>query len=188
MKNPLLAITRFMNCLEQNGHIPGNLLQSHKCTTDTDTHHSVWCCRTAPRERLFTTLFSFLKSCILCSCKGGKGGHRSHAPLPVAGRPEPLEGFSAPHCDASSGSPSLTPQGASKTKIWAAQMCWRTLLCLPNTRGQGKPRLQFHLRDLPPADNVVSLRCSFLKEEKRSQSVFFLTRNFHFSDCLCCHG
>lgn len=35
--------------------------------------HSTRCCRTAPRERLFTALFIFPKSCILCSCKG----HRS---------------------------------------------------------------------------------------------------------------
>lgn len=64
----------------------------------------------------------------------------------------------------------LNTQDTSKRKIWAAQMCWRTLLCLLNTRGQSEPHLQLRLRVLPPADSLVSLRYSFCKGKEKSQS------------------
>lgn len=70
----MLVITRFMNCLEQNGHTPGNLPQSHKRTTDACTHRSFSpVLQNCTKGEAFHCPFHFPKSCILCSCKG----HRS---------------------------------------------------------------------------------------------------------------
>lgn len=37
--------------------------------------HSGWCCRTAPREKLFAALCSFPEACTLCSCRAGGLAH-----------------------------------------------------------------------------------------------------------------
>lgn len=163
----------------------------------TRTHiiHSVWCCRTAPRDRLFTALFRFPKSCILCSCEGGEGGHGSQAPSPWLGdwgRSEDTTLLAVMHLQ--------------------ALPAWHHSLLLEDTRHiQNKDLGSLDvLKDISlpakyqrprqatspaPPKRSASRRqhCQFkiviFKGGGKKKSIcLILTRNSHFGDCLCCHG
>ena len=152
-----------MNCLEQNGHTRGNLLQSHKCTADTDTHHSLsLMLQNCTEGEAFHCPFRFSSVLHFVLLRRRWGRTWRPSSLPMAGRPEPVGGHGAPRWDASSGSPSLTPLTASTG----------TPKALPKQRSGQLRRAEGHVSACQTPEAKVSHISSFASEVCHPQTTF----------------